>query len=784
MKVALFNAFPNLSYSAEREFIERCLAVLAAQGVEARSAITSDELIAFDPDLVIVTHEFVAKTTDHFTAGLLWSPTRFYRDDPARLKAIRSWDLVVPINGATRRFARNLHFPLRHDSAVSELDFFPSAPDTPLPLPDTSRLSLAYVGAHWDGQRHRRLLEELAAATDLHVYGPEAAWSFLPGQYRGPIPFDGRSLVQTLHRHGVVLALHKLEHVEEQTPSMRVFEGCAARCAVITEPMPGLVERFGDALNYLDTSLSPRQQARSIAAVIEGYRTSPASFERQVTQAHGIFSRGLSLERLLQGLVEDVSMRRTQPTAVAVPSVPEVTVIVRCGSRPLAMVQRAVDSLARQTHPRIGLLLVRFAALEGLDEWAQALRGGGRFGFVSVIDAPGGGVRSAAMWAGLGHVRSELFCLLDDDDELFADHLASLVALLQRDPGCDVAYSGVVKQEEDGLYLNTGARFKGDRGQEIPERRELRFMDDFDLDRLLRFDNFIQSNTWLARSRVLDAEVLADPQLEVGEDMYFYLLLASRYRFRFSGRVSAVWNWRSNAADNSMLAVSQARWARCGAEVIQRLSALEYPGAWLGREVLGRGRGLPAAAPAAADGHALPRVAAAGRPPSAPRSWIKRALSLATGRRVFVAASDPLPFDAADVVCTIDFTQPRWPEMLVNARGLSDVEPWGCWTDGPLLTLEFRSPLPPRFRVHLVGHAHPSQHQRPLVLAVGSCEATLRMSARLRACRHVVALQNPGQERSLVLRIPDARSPAATDPTSGETRRLGVGLVRMDIVSG
>jgi phosphoglycerol transferase len=379
-------------------------------------------------------------------------------------------------------------------------------------------------------------------------------------------------------------------------------------------------------------------------------------------------------------------------------------------------------------------------------------------------------------------VRTELFGLLDDDDELFADHLASLVALLARDADCDVAYSGVVKQEEDGLHLNTHARFKGDLGVDVPERRELKFMDDFSLDRLLRFDNFIQSNTWLARARVLVPELLDDPQLEVGEDMYFYLLLASRFRFRFSGRVTALWNWRSNAADNSMLAVSQARWARCGAEVIQRLSALEYPGGWLGREVLGRGRGVPAG-PAVAEGPAVPGVAVGAAVPSKPRAWLKRALSLASGRRAFVAATEPIPFDAADVVCSIDFTQARWPELLVNARGLSDVEPWGSWTDGPQLTLEFRSALPPRLIVHLVGHAHASQHQRPLVLALGASEATLRMSARLRACRYTVTLDNPGRERSLVLRIPDARAPAATDPASRETRRLGVGLVRLDIVS-
>jgi hypothetical protein len=782
MKIALLNAFPNLLHSAEREFIERSIAVLGALGHQARSVVTSDDTMAWDPDLVIVTHEFVAKTTDHFTVGLLWSPTQFYKNDEARLKAIRSWDLVVPINGQTRGLAKSLHFPLRHDSAVSELDFFPSAPVSDLPLPDTSALGLAYVGAHWDGQRHRRLLEELAKVTDLHVYGPAKAWEFLPHHYRGSIPFDGKSLVHTLNRHGVVLALHKQEHTEEETPSMRIFEACSARCAVITERMQPVVDLFGDELHYIDMSLSPKRLARDIALVVERYKADPALFEQTVARAQASFRAKASLERLFGALLQDVAARKAQAaSAVLCTSAdPEVSVIIRCGSRPLPIVERAVASLAAQTYPRIGLILVRFAEVQGFEPWLQGLRSTGRFSFVREVLAPGNGVRSAAMWAGLRAVQSEAFCLLDDDDELFKDHIASLVALLARDPGCDVAFSGVVKQEEDGALLNEHARFKGELQVQIQERRALQFMDEFNLDRLLRFDNFIQSNTWLARSRVLADDVLDDPGLEVSEDVYFYLLLASRHRFQFSGRVSAIWNWRSNAADNSMLAVSQQRWARCGAAVIQRLANVQFPGAYAGRDVLGVGRiarGLLAAPQAAVIGPAAaPRT-------SLPRAWLRQVLRIASGRRALLSAAEPIPYDPAEVVCSIDFTQRALPAFISNVRGLSDFEDWGCWTDGPRLTLEFRSPLPPQFTVHLIGHAFKHQHEKPITVCVGRHQATLCMSARWQARRYSVPMLNPEAARCLEFHIPDARSPASIDAGSRETRRLGIGLVRLDIIS-
>lgn len=782
MKVALLNAFPNLRHSAEREFIERCIAVLGALGHPARSVATSDDIIAFDPDVVIVTHEFVAKTTDHFTVGLLWSPTQFYRDDEERLKAIRSWDLVFPINAEARRVATSIHFPLRHRSAVSGLDFYPSAPASDLPLPDTSALGLAYVGAHWDGQRHRRLFEELARVTDLHVYGPAKAWEFLPNNYRGAIPFDGKSLVKTLNRHGIVLALHKLEHVEEQTPSMRVFEACSARCAVITERMQGFVDLFGDDIHYIDISLSPRQLARDIAAIVDRYKADPSLFEHRVSRAQASFRSKASLERLLTAMLDDVAARKADAAAtmVAGPSDPEVSVIIRCGARPLSVVERAVASLAAQTYARLGIVFVRFAEIEGFEPWLEAIRATGRFTFVREVLAPGNGVRSASMWAGLRAVQTEAFCMLDDDDELFKDHIASLVAVLARNPDCDLAYSGVIKQEEDGVFLNDHARFKGDLQVEIQERRVLKFMDDFNLDRMLRFDNFIQSNTWLARKRVLADEVLDDPGLEVSEDVYFYLLLASRHSFQFSGRVTAVWNWRSNAADNSMLAVSQQRWARCGAAVIERLAHVQFPGSFLGRDVVGIGRierrQLGAVRPATV----VPEPAAMRR--SLPRALAKRVLRAASGRRVFLSAAEPIPYDEAEVICSIDFTQNALPAFVSNVRGLSDFEGWGCWTDGPKLVLEFRSPLPPQFTVHLIGHAYKSLHDEPIVVAAGDHEATLRMSARLRACRYEVPMHNPGAARSLVFHIPNARSPASIDARSRETRRLGIALVRLDII--
>jgi hypothetical protein len=591
MKISILNAFPNLSHSAEREFIQRSLVILTKAGHQAVEVITSDDIIQFDPDFVVVSHEFVPKLTHHFTVGLLWSPTQFYKNDIARIRAIRSWDLVVPINDATRHFARDIHFPMRHLSAVSDLNFYPSAPVNDLPLPDPSKLSLAYVGAHWDGRRHKDLLQALAEVVDLHVYGPPEAWKHMPAQYRGPIPFDGDSLIRTLNRHGAVLAIHKAAHVQEDTPSMRVFESCAAKCLVFTDTMPSLANIFGDAVQYVDLESNPKAVARAIAETIRKYKSAPTAFVETVRRADSIFREKASLDRLLSALLEDVERCRAAHRMSDVNGTEgfDVTVIIRCGSRPISMIQRAVASVQNQTYKRIGIVFPRYAEIEGFGEWLQNLRASGRFLFLTDLPVRGDGVRSVAMWAGFRAVQTELFCLLDDDDELFPNHISDLVGVLRKHPDIDFTYCGVIRQEEEGAFLDDHARFKGDMNQRVGERRALQFFSDFNLDRLLRFDNFIQSNAWLARKRVLTLEVLDDPEMEVCEDMYFYLLLASERHFRFSGTVSAIWNWRRLTSDNSMTAVSRQRWAHAGERLARRLAQVSFKGGYQGHDVIVRG---------------------------------------------------------------------------------------------------------------------------------------------------------------------------------------------------
>jgi hypothetical protein len=591
MKIALLDAFPRLEFSAEKEFIIRCIEVFRRLGHEAREIITSDQVMGFGPDFVFVTHDIVPKMTEHFTVGPLWSPTEFYKNDRERLRAIRSWDLVLPINEETRQFAVDLHFPLRHRSAVGQHFLYPSAPVVDIALPDTERLSLAYVGVHWDGARHEELFRALAEVVDLHVYGPAAAWSFLPATYRGSIPFDGHSLIQTLNRHGAVLALHKPTHSTEDTPSMRVFEACAAKCLVITDPMASLKGIFGDSIEYVDAAANPQCTAEAIAAIMRAARSTADATAKRISTAHEIFRKTVSLEVLLTQVVEEVAQRRAGQQVI-VPKSAETTisVIIRCGSRPLSLIKRAVLSLERQLYTGIAIIFARFAEIAGFDTYIHELRASGRFQDIQVVEVGGDGCRSTSLWAGMQQVKSPFFANLDDDDEWFPDHLLHTMAAFKQEPEADLFYSGGIRREEEGQLPNPHERLQRADGTFFPETRELMFFDAFDLGRLLKLDNMILSHSFVGRSNLLTGPVLDDPKLESIEDVYLYLLLVARGAdIRFTGRVSVIWNWRSTSRDNFMLAITDDRKALSTEKIVRRLSDYRFPGNYLGQLVLGRG---------------------------------------------------------------------------------------------------------------------------------------------------------------------------------------------------
>ena len=124
------------------------------------------------------------------------------------------------------------------------------------------------------------------------------------------------------------------------------------------------------------------------------------------------------------------------------------------------------------------------------------------------------------------------------------------------------------------------------------------------------------------------------------------------------------------------------------------------------------------------------------------------------------------------------------PDFLYFLDGTSlHAEPWGRWTDGPIVTLGFRKPLPRKFELVVDAHAFADNANRPVRIHVGSVRTAIKVSDQP-GVRYQISLTNPDGVDTLVLRIPKPVSPSKLRPgQSDDHRALGLALARLKVVA-
>lgn len=588
MHIAVVNGFPCLPKTAEVEYIKRFIQAAERTGHHAYEVVTSNDIHDCRPDFVLATHEFTPKLTPFFTVGGMWSPPAFFEGDARRMRSVLSYDGYLVGSARVGQFLDDLEFSTGLRKPRSDFLFLPTALKSEFePRPRNKPYELVYVGVHWDGLRHNGLLASLSNADLIRFYGPPASWRDYARSYRGMVPFDGQSMSRTLAYHGVALCIHKDDHRKADTPSMRLFEAAAAGCLIIADDIPFARRVLGDSAFYLDLKHSAAENTRQVREILDWANANPALAQAMAERSHRILNDDYSIETTIQRCCDFVARAKQEraeredrsiavaAAALPAPKMPLVDVIIRTGGRDLRFLRRAICSVAAQRHGHYRVLLVDYKGRDDIRALAAA-EATPRL-VIDYVTCENTGLRSTALWAGLQRVTAPFFAMLDDDDSLMPDHFPSLLAIAAEQPGHVMYYSGVVRIEEDATDFITAPNFAGPLEVEIPENRELKFLDRFDLGRLVAFDNYIQSNAWIARSTCLNERCLIDPQMVVCEDMYLYFMLARAGSFRTSAAPTAYWHWRSSSRDNSMLGVEQDTWEQESRKLIRRLHQEEFP---------------------------------------------------------------------------------------------------------------------------------------------------------------------------------------------------------------
>ena len=288
---------------------------------------------------------------------------------------------------------------------------------------------------------------------------------------------------------------------------MRLFEAAAAGALIITDDFEFPREWFRDSVLYIDAELPAPMVIEQIVSYVEWANRNPEPANRLAHRSNELFRRCLTLESMLRPLPEFVDLVRDCRCMVVVHESeeqpqPTVEYIVRIGSRPAATLARALDSLAAQTYQAMAMILVQFHPIAGLDAVIDCYRS--RFVWIRHIVVANNGNRSSSWWAGLNAVTAEFFGMLDDDDTLYPNHVASLMDRLKRNPGDSFVYSGLIKIEDEPGHYVMAPQFNGSAGKVIEERREIFCLEEEDFVDLLPTHNVIGHNTWICGSSLLD----------------------------------------------------------------------------------------------------------------------------------------------------------------------------------------------------------------------------------------------------------------------------------------
>jgi hypothetical protein len=542
-KIALLQPIKGFS---EVESAARIRVAAKKLGIEVRSFRKSEDIVDFKPDFVLVFSCQAAKLTPFPTYGILNAPVDYYLQVPRFLRNVLTYDAYFTWSKEVERWLKDITFGVRKlCSPISR--FAATVQATEFQKHDYKEARLACVGSNRKSAIFLPLFRRLGDERICVFYGPPGAWAQVHrDSYKGGIPADGESALSCYRVCGAGLNLVNQDSIQDALPSIRILEIIAAGAIAISGRHAVIERLFGDNILYIDQSVPVIDIATQIRDRLAWIRKNPDSAARKAKEAHRIFIQSCSIDVLLEnvfdlhkrilvgkGYVPDPNER--------IENLPSVTYIIRTGGgRPPYMLRRALSSLAAQDYPKLTVLLVLFRELPEVDR----LKADFPTLNIEAVDDPGG-LRSTAICRGMQNVKTDLFGLLDDDDDLHPNHVRSLVKTLDYHSRRNlrgeigVAYSASI-EAADEEERPEHEKWEDEQELVLRQRRCIEHYGYYNTSKMTQHAWYLMSNSWLARRTLIDSEVLNDPHIHTCEDLYLMLQLAQKTYLAFSGEVTAV----------------------------------------------------------------------------------------------------------------------------------------------------------------------------------------------------------------------------------------------------
>jgi hypothetical protein len=298
MKIGLLKHFADFP-AAEHESIARIKESLQNIGYEVavlnlRQNTKLEDLFKFEQDLdyAFDIHFEYPKFTFCTSVGFLWTPFSYlsWLDSSKVWPNQISHDYLVSTGDSTiqaianewrqmssKTILRSSDYPINHTLPAS----FAKKPEELIIIKSPKCF---YAGVNWDRlfarpNRHYRALKELDKNNLLDTYGPEKMGDYRPWDsfvnYKGSVPFDGKSIIGLAEKCGVYLVWNGEEHIKENIMSNRLFEALASGCLVIADDHPFTRGVLGDLAFYLDPNGSSEYFIEEVQKILTWAKENP-----------------------------------------------------------------------------------------------------------------------------------------------------------------------------------------------------------------------------------------------------------------------------------------------------------------------------------------------------------------------------------------------------------------------------------------------------------------------------------------------------------------------------
>jgi hypothetical protein len=540
--------------SAENQAFSSLSIAAGRTGHELLYCRNSADVEAQSPDFVLASGPTQPKLNDRPHYGVIHAPKDIYLTNREVYDNLLTYDGYLTIADSLERFLRDLNYGIGRSSIP--IGFYYNTCQRQNESSDLRGLinghdlRITYFGTNWDFRR-QKFFRELSKNDRVQIFGPKESWRHIHNKsYAGTVPFDGVSVQKKYALNGIGLCILANSHLQEDIISNRIFEITSIGAIALCCDIPWIRKNYGDSVYYFDQNLPDRDLVNAILQLRELVYKNPEIAIEKASQAKRIFDNKFAAEIMIDNAVNYHSMisayRLNSIRRVEEQYSPFVSVIIRCGSRPIEYAERAVKSISRQSFGQFEVLLVRHKNELDLSPFVQTAFQ--RIRSIRVVDCIGGN-RSATLWTGLKAVRGDFFSVLDDDDWWFSDHFEKLFVPTMKNlssrPSRYFAYSGNISVNREGRNI------AGKRGK-VAENRLLFSFGIRSSPRYYDVSSAFASNCFVASSDLLSADLLVDPEMNTAEDSCLILSLLNLIEGdpKFSFAATSVFDRTSSQQSN------------------------------------------------------------------------------------------------------------------------------------------------------------------------------------------------------------------------------------------